>query len=560
MNFIIENIINLYNKYSKLPFTDFIVENYNIDKKIQFGLISAISLYYLAFGIFVKYLSIIVSLLYPVFKTFLTLESDKADSLRKKWLTYWMVNALLISIETIAWFFVTIIPMYYLLKIFFVYWLTSPKTNGCLYIYNNLIEPYLKNNKEYIESMLEKTEFSIMMIGNNINNINNINNKINEKSNVTMKKINFFYFFCIYKRNKMNKNIAVIKIQRYWRSYQLVKFLKKFNKFNLKEKSLKLSFDDFTKLLINKEILKVTGYLIYYFQYNFKINFKINNRILLTAYLFSNYANEILGDENKRNHISQRINYFSSELISSLNYDNNKKQLEIIGNNILNYSVTFSVWKMQDKSEMIQKMIKNYYYLGDHIDKIKSNELSGNDDMIDELKNQQKDILDSIKLIDRTFDISYFKQNYKMIYESIELNYKKLNESFSTNMKLAYYDYIKKAYEDNDFKPVIDLINDIKKRLLNIMISPKRQESFNDKFNFKELTTKTIIRFIIQIVETIGSLQAPIDDESFNLWKQTIVNRLSKENEKNYYEIIPEILIQAEEKIDKIYSDLLKLK
>ena len=182
MNFILENIIYLYNKYTKLSFTDFIVENYSIDKKIQFGLISAISLYYLAFGIFVEYLSIVVSLLYPVFKTFLILESDKADSLRKKWLTYWMVNALLISVETIAWFFVTIIPMYYLLKIFFVYWLTSPKTNGCLYIYNNLIEPYLKNNKEYIESILEKTEFSIMMIGNNINKTINNNTNINNNT------------------------------------------------------------------------------------------------------------------------------------------------------------------------------------------------------------------------------------------------------------------------------------------------------------------------------------------------------------------------------------------
>jgi len=358
----------------------------------------------------------------------------------------------------------------------------------------------------------------------------------------------------------MNKNIAVIKIQRYWRSYQLVKFLKKFNKFNLKEKSLTLSFDNFTRLLLNKEIIKVTGYLIYYFQYYFKIDLKINNRILLTAYLFSNYANEILGDENKRNHISNRINYFSSELISSLIYDNNKIQFETIGNNILNYAVTFSVWKMQDKAEMIQKMIKSYYYLGDHIDKINSNELSGNDDVINELKNQQKDILDSIKLIDRTFDISYFKQNYKMIYESIEVNYKKLNDSLSTNMKLAYYDYIKKAYEDNDFKPIFDLINDIKKRLLNIMISPKRQESFNNKFNFKEFTTENIIVSIIHIVETIGSLQAPIDDESFNIWKQTIVTKLSKQNEKKYCKIIPEILIQAEEKIDKIYSDLLKLK
>jgi superfamily I DNA and/or RNA helicase len=66
-------------------------------------------------------------------------------------------------------------------------------------------------------------------------------------------------------------------------------------------------------------------------------------------------------------------------LIESLiknNLISNKDQIKIIGDNMLNYALTFSVWKMRDKSEMIQNLMISYYHREDHINKIKSGELS----------------------------------------------------------------------------------------------------------------------------------------------------------------------------------------
>ena len=82
-------------------------------------------LYYLAFGIALQYFSLIFSLLYPAFQSFIALESEEAAEQRRMLLTYWIILSGIITFETFGWFAVHIIPMYYLLKVFFIYWLIS---------------------------------------------------------------------------------------------------------------------------------------------------------------------------------------------------------------------------------------------------------------------------------------------------------------------------------------------------------------------------------------------------------------------------------------------------
>jgi hypothetical protein len=368
------------------------------------------------------------------------------------------------------------------------------------------------------------------------------------------------------------KSKSVIRIQRYWRLYQAIKYFKKFNDYKLDKKSETLQFDDFTKIMLNKELTDITAYLIYYIQYTIKVNLKINNRVLLSSYLFANYSNEILG-KNNRDPLSDRIHFFSKQLTKSLVLSEAmslKDQINILGNNMLNYSVTFSVWKMRDKSEMIQNMIISYYHREIHIHKIKSGELStdGQKTPIKELEKQQKEILESIKLMDPNFDIKYFEKNYKMICETMEKDYQQLQINLRDTMKIAYFDYVRDGMKKGDYQPVLALIAEIRQRLLNVMANEQSKNEFienvdiehlKDKIINNELENKDLIVSIIHIVQVIKTLQAPVDDESHSEWKNTIAEQLTKQNEEDFYEILPEILIQAHEKIDKIYNDILKL-
>ena len=374
--------------------------------------------------------------------------------------------------------------------------------------------------------------------------------------------------------NKIKSN-AVMRIQRGWRLHKANNFLNLLHKFDLSQQSLDLNFDDFTKIMLNKDLTTIVANLIYYIQYSVRVDLKINNRVLLTSYLFANYPNEILGEETQRDPMSARIHLLSKELINSLKPNDNlelKEHVKLIGENMLNYSITFSVWKMQDKAKMIQSMMISYYHREEHIRKIESGELSVNENDKQtpkaELKRQQDDILQSIRMMDRSFDIKYFEKNYKLICETMEQDYQKLQVNLKDTMKIAYFDYVKDGMKKGDYSPVLALFAEIREKLLNIMTNQEAKDVFTtyvnveklqEKIELNKLENKHLIVCIIHIVEAIKSLQAPIDDESHTEWKETIVKQLSKDSSEDFCEVVPEILIQAEERIDKIYKDILEL-
>jgi hypothetical protein len=371
------------------------------------------------------------------------------------------------------------------------------------------------------------------------------------------------------------KIIAASRIQSFWREHKALSLLKIFIDFHLEEHSDSVSFDDFTKFMMDKNVVNVAGELIYAIQARLRIDLKINNKTLMSSYLFSKYSNEILGEEKKRDILSSQI-YFYSRLLTNSLKDNSHLKLPrlhiitIIGQNMLNFSVQFSLWKTKDKSDMIQNIMQSYYQRQVHIDKIKNGELSGDDNQIVNtlkvLKGEQSELLKSIKILDKSFDIKYFEENYSKIHNTIENDSAKLHQAITNNMKIAYFDYIKEGMDNGDYNPLIALITEVRQRIMDIVpqkIKDEIKEKINvekakDKINNQDLKKEDIVRLVIHSVNYIGKLQAPIDDESFNQWRTDISEQLDSDGDE-FNQNIPEILIQAEERLDKIYKDISSL-
>lgn len=400
--------------------------------------------------------------------------------------------------------------------------------------------------------------------------------KINKLRKI-FKKILICFYNRVMNNNLYDKNkvIATSRIQSRWREFKVIKLLKQFSAFNLNAKGETRSFDDFTKIMVDKDIVNIAGELIYALQARLRINLKINNRILMSAYLFSYYPNELLGDEKKRDPLASQIYFYSKILTNSLVFNSNLEfnRLQwvlILGENMLNFSESFSVWKLRDKSEMVQNMMLSYYQRQVHIDKIKKGELDGAEEQlinsIKVLEDEQEELLRSIKLVDKKFDVKYFKKNYSKIYQTMEDDYAKLQVAITNNMKIAYFDYVKEGMEKGDYNPLLALITEVRERIVNIVPEKVKQE-IKDKVNIEKAKDKIatndfgktdVIRLIIHCVNYIGKVQAPIDDESFNQWKEEIAQDLQS-NSDNFCETVPEILIQAEERLDKVYKDLASL-
>jgi len=182
MNFLKDNYKFLYEKFCDIPYLDDIEKKYNIKKNHIFIFLSIFISYYLIFGKTVEIVSRLLSVLYPGYETFLTLESKDFNKNGRKWLTYWIVNSSIITIETLGWMLLQLIPLYYLIKMFFIYWLISPQTNGCFIVYNKIIEPYLKKNKDSIDDFINETKDTLDNMKKNITTpVINSDDDINKK-------------------------------------------------------------------------------------------------------------------------------------------------------------------------------------------------------------------------------------------------------------------------------------------------------------------------------------------------------------------------------------------
>lgn len=97
-------------------------------------------------GIGQSYITCLLGVAYPVFKSFLTLDSGDAQQ-ETQWLTYWVMFGIFQIIDHFAGFILHFIPFYYVLKMFALIYMFHPSTQGATYIFNN----YVKENFDKME-------------------------------------------------------------------------------------------------------------------------------------------------------------------------------------------------------------------------------------------------------------------------------------------------------------------------------------------------------------------------------------------------------------------------
>jgi len=96
-------------------------------------------------------------LLYPAYSSY---KAVKAASLRGyvRWIMYWVVFALYMTIEIFTDIFFAWLPFYYEIKVLFVLWLSMPYTKGSSFLYRKLIHPSLSRREQDIDLFLENAK------------------------------------------------------------------------------------------------------------------------------------------------------------------------------------------------------------------------------------------------------------------------------------------------------------------------------------------------------------------------------------------------------------------
>ncbi|XP_018425724.1 PREDICTED: receptor expression-enhancing protein 4 isoform X2 [Nanorana parkeri] len=96
---------------------------------------------------------LVFGLLYPAYSSY---KAVKTKNVREyvRWMMYWIVFALFMTVETFTDIFVSWFPFYYEIKMAFVIWLLSPYTRGASLLYRKCIHPALSLRDEEIDSYI----------------------------------------------------------------------------------------------------------------------------------------------------------------------------------------------------------------------------------------------------------------------------------------------------------------------------------------------------------------------------------------------------------------------
>ncbi len=105
-------------------------------------------------------LMVLVNFLYPVYKSFKTLESrDQSDN--KRWLVYWTIFGLVFAFKKFFNIFLQFIPGSSLILTVVLFVVYCPLTNGYEYIYVHGLRPVLLTYQNTIDKYLEMAKDEI---------------------------------------------------------------------------------------------------------------------------------------------------------------------------------------------------------------------------------------------------------------------------------------------------------------------------------------------------------------------------------------------------------------
>ncbi len=361
-------------------------------------------------------------------------------------------------------------------------------------------------------------------------------------------------------------NSAALKIQFALKLNNCIKNLEKFQNIKLNKLSLSMNFDEFRKIIMRKDVLDITKHFVDTLE-NFKSGLKINPKVLITAYLIKAYPTELVGTEKDLHPSDRYIIELSASVVENL--ESNK--INNIWNKLKEFKSVFTDWSRMDKDRTIEKLVISYYYRSEHIEKIKSGELIKKQEFVDkeqqnqmimELETQRKEIIHSIKLIDKNFNVEYLQENYREIYNQIQQSWTQLHVFITNTMKKAYFDMLSTDISNGNLLSCFSLLKEIGQRLC-LLCPEKRQEAFIAKFSDNILTeilaepeyTNELIKFIGFVIDFIVQMDAPVNDESNAQWKIQVAELMKT----NFSTSFPQILIQIEEHIDKIYQMIIDL-
>lgn len=101
-------------------------------------------------------LTVVLTVVYPAYKSIKALETKDNDEDDKVWLTYWCVFGIFTLVDEFGGIILSLIPFYHYIKLAFFVWMMHPATHGATTVYKVILKPLLEAHRPRIEKFIEE--------------------------------------------------------------------------------------------------------------------------------------------------------------------------------------------------------------------------------------------------------------------------------------------------------------------------------------------------------------------------------------------------------------------
>lgn len=120
--------------------------------QLAYGFVGILSIY-LVLGSFAELVCNLIGFGYPVYASVCAIRTEiKEDD--TQWLTYWTVFASFSLLDFFSESIMSVLPIYWLVKVAFLLYLALPQTNGSIHLYHSALEPFVAKVEAYMSKYL----------------------------------------------------------------------------------------------------------------------------------------------------------------------------------------------------------------------------------------------------------------------------------------------------------------------------------------------------------------------------------------------------------------------
>lgn len=312
------------------------------------------------------------------------------------------------------------------------------------------------------------------------------------------------------------------------------------------------SFEEMQKILINQEIYNKMNIFIE------NIDVKIDTRLFLTSFAMRfHMANMIENIETNENKFIYHLIVETLDKYEELHEDLVESTLDEFKKILAVFNEKFTEWKRNDLLKVIEEYAKMFwsFEMQKRIEGITEEQLK-------QIDNQQDKIKNIILRMGGEDAMNIFKNYSPVITDDKAID--SLKDQITDTYKKAYWDKLEQDLDNKNYDSIILILEEIRSRIA--LLVPNRIdihqtlaeyidiELIKQMLENDAMDNKFIYGLINYIIENLKQLEAPIQNDKTEEWRQETLKEL--ETIENINKFFPKFFQKVYDKIEVIENEV----